>query len=123
MSWQVPRTQEARHRGVQRTGRRVVTMAATAIACWLAMSSAMAADAPAAASAPKPTPVQGPVLVPPVGMTGASGVTAVPPQGDMLPRLQMSAAAVTANKAANGGAGHTSCRAGRRRVRHARAFS
>jgi len=72
----------------------------------LATAWAMAADAPAsaaAASAPKAAPVQGPVLVPPIGMTGASGVTAVPVQGDMPPRLQMSAAAVTANKAANGG--------------------
>lgn len=103
MSWQAPRTQEARHRGVRRIGQHVVAVAATAVVCWLTTSPAVAADAPAAASAPKPTPVQGPVLVPTVGMTGASGVTAVPPQGDMPPRLQMSATAVTANKAANGG--------------------
>ncbi|CAJ0707522.1 hypothetical protein LMG19089_04387 [Ralstonia edaphis] len=99
MSWQAPRTQEARHRGVLRKGLRWAGRL-SAVGMVLAMSSAVAADAPAAA---KPAPAQGPVLVPPVGMTGASGVVAVPPRGDMPPRLQMSGAAVTANKAANGG--------------------
>lgn len=110
MSWQAPRTQEARHRGAKRWpqwSRHAAHLGAIGMA--LATSWAIAADAPA--SAPKaapasrlaPAPMQGPVLVPPVGMTGASGVAAAPPQGDMPPRLQMSAAAVTANKAANGG--------------------
>ncbi len=100
MSGQAPRTPEARLRGVrmevQRKGWR---WAAHASAIGLALASAWAV----AANAPKPAPVQGPVLVPPVGMTGASGVVAVPAQGDAPPRLQMGAAAVTANKAANGG--------------------
>lgn len=103
MSWQAPRTQEARHRGVLRDAlRRGACLGAMALT--LAASWAVAADAPAAAPKPAaPVRAQGSVLVPPVGMTGASGVTAVSPQGDMPPRLQMSAAAVTANKAANGG--------------------
>ena len=109
MSWQAPRTQEARHRGVLRKGVPSLRWAAhlSAIGMVLTAAWAMAADAPAATSAPKPTPGQGPVLVPTVGMTGASGVTAAPAQGGMSgdapPRLQMSAAAVSANKAANGG--------------------
>lgn len=104
MSWQAPRTQEARHRGGKSSGWQGWHLAAIgmAIACSLGSHWATAAEAKPA-SAAKPTPVQGPVLVPPVGMTGASGVTVAPPQGDMPPRLQMSAAAVTANKAANGG--------------------
>ena len=106
MSWQVPRTQEARHRGGLRKGLRWAAHL-SAIGMALVAAWAIAADAPAAASAPKPTPVQGPVLVPAVGMTGASGVAAAPAQGGMSSdapaRLQMSAAAVTANKAANGG--------------------
>lgn len=68
----------------------------------MALAASWAAAA-IAADAPKPVFVQGPVLVPPVGMTGASGVTVAPVQGDMPPRVQMSAGAVTANKAANGG--------------------
>jgi hypothetical protein len=100
MSWQAPRTQEARHRGVLRKGLRLAGHVG-AVGMVLAASWAIAADAPAPTS--KPTPVQGAVLVPPVGMTGASGVVAVPPRGDMPPRLQMSGPAVTANKAANGG--------------------
>ncbi|HWV07149.1 MAG TPA: type IV secretion system protein VirJ, partial [Ralstonia sp.] len=67
MSWQAPRTQEARHRGVLRKGLRWAGYL-SAVGMVLAASWAFAADAPAAA---KPTPVQGPVLVPPVGMTGA----------------------------------------------------
>lgn len=105
MSWQAPRTQEARHWGVLRKGACLTThLSAVGMALatsWAAV--AIAADAPTAASAPRPAFMQGPVLVPPVGMVGASGVSAVPPQGDMPPRVQMSAAAVTANKAANGG--------------------
>lgn len=104
MSWQAPRTQEARHWGVLRKGLRWAAHLCAIGA--LTASWAVAAGAPAsavAASAPKPAPVQGPILVPVVGMTGASGVVAAPPQGDMPPRVQMSAAAVTANKAANGG--------------------
>ncbi|GCB02764.1 virulence factor [Ralstonia sp. SET104] len=97
MSWQAPRTQEARHRGALRKGLRWAAHL-SAIGMALTAAWAIAADAPA-----KPTSVQGPVLVPTVGMTGASGVAAVPAQGDMPARLQMSAAAVTANKAANGG--------------------
>ena len=100
MSWQAPRTQEARHRGVLRKGLRLAGHVG-AVGMVLAASWAIAADAPAPTS--KPTPVQGAVLIPPVGMTGASGVVAVPPRGDMPPRLQMSGPAVTANKAANGG--------------------
>ena len=109
MSRQAPRTQEARDRGALRKGSRW-TAHLGAIGMALVTSWAIAADAPAsaaAASAPRPKPVQGPVLVPAVGMTGASGVTAVPPQGGMSsdapPRVQMSTAAVAANKAANGG--------------------
>ncbi|CAJ0687130.1 AcvB/VirJ family lysyl-phosphatidylglycerol hydrolase [Ralstonia mannitolilytica] len=97
MSRQAPRPPEARHRGVQPRGWRLAACMALAAAC------AVVPNAWAAATAPKPAPVQGPVLVPPVGMSGASGVTAAPPQGDMPPRVQMSPAAVTANKAANGG--------------------
>jgi len=104
MSGQVPRTPEARLRGVrtdvQRKGwHRGWHWAAHASAIGLALAAAWAT----AADALKPAPVQGAVLVPPVGMTGASGVVAVPAQGDAPPRVQMGAAAVTANKAANGG--------------------
>ncbi|MCO5399341.1 virulence factor family protein [Ralstonia soli] len=112
MSRQAPRPQEARHRGVLRKGRHwVAHLAAHLGAIGLALTTSWAVAADASVSAPKaapasrlaPAPVQGPVLVPPVGMTSASGVVAVPPQGDIPPRVQMSAAAVAANKAANGG--------------------
>ncbi|MDE2201887.1 MAG: virulence factor family protein [Burkholderiaceae bacterium] len=103
MSCQAPRTQEARHRGAQHGGWRLHMAGTVLLAAGLTASWAVAAAAPAAVSASRTPPVQGPVLVPPVGMTGASGVVAVPAQGDAPPRLQMSAAAVTANKVANGG--------------------
>ncbi|MHA6881617.1 virulence factor [Ralstonia pseudosolanacearum] len=83
--------------------------ACLAVTPWAHAAQAGAAATPgalalvAASASPKPAPVQGPVLVPPVGMAGASGVTAVSTAGDAPPRLQMSASAVTANKAANGG--------------------
>lgn len=83
--------------------------ACLAVTPWAHAAQAGAAATPGAlalvatAAPPKPAPVQGPVLVPPVGLAGASGVTAVSTTGDAPPRLQMSAPAVTANKAANGG--------------------
>ncbi|PNQ40354.1 type IV secretion system protein VirJ, partial [Ralstonia solanacearum] len=85
-----PRAMSAREGercAMQRPGR--VALGWMAAACLAAVPWAHAASpgaavglgasAPVATAAPpKPAPVQGPVLVPPVGMAGASGVTAVP---------------------------------------------